>query len=146
MHLMAVGACNKRRYPWGDDADPDRANVNQPLSAGDSKWRRGQVTTPVEYFDGTVRDGYATKDGSSIYGAHDLTGNLYEWVGEWFDSAYAPTAPLDDPAGPESGTERMYKSTSFGTLAWPFTTLAGRYGKTDHAWQASGFRCARDVR
>lgn len=57
-------AKRKRKWPWGDAEDKSRANVQS---------------------DGPVEVGqYAA--GASAYGAHDMAGNVIEWV----DATYAP--------------------------------------------------------
>jgi formylglycine-generating enzyme required for sulfatase activity len=86
------GRCNRRVFPWGNELDSHRANTG--LGDGSpNQWRwRTYTTTPGGFFDGTLRVGteasYQTHDGSSVYGVHDLAGNLAEKVFDWFDPAY----------------------------------------------------------
>ncbi len=64
-------------YPWGSDSDPRRYNYS---GSGDPfDVRVGVSTTEGGFYDGRNRGGYATEDGSSIYGAYDLAGNVAEW-------------------------------------------------------------------
>lgn len=63
----AARGADGRRYPWGDDFDPKRAN----LSPG-SDVVRG--TAPVG----------SHPDGRSPYGLHDLIGNVWEWTDSWY--------------------------------------------------------------
>jgi len=41
-------------------------------------------------------------------GAYDMTGNLAEWVWDYYDKSY-PKAETDNPAGPKFGTSRVYR-------------------------------------
>ncbi len=56
-----------RMYPWGDRPDPTKANV---MGKKDSY----RYTAPVGSFP----------EGKSPYGAHDMGGNVWEWVSGWY--------------------------------------------------------------
>lgn len=146
--LAAVdGRCNQRRYPWGDLWSERRANTKTPPPSGflEPRWR-GLVTTPVGYFDGSIRNGYQTEDGSTPEGVHDLLGNLFEWASDWYDDGYYAVAPRMDPKGPSSGTRRLLKSFGYDLLAELPPTVALRSDQPQtSAWQLSGFRCVRDL-
>jgi len=71
-------------YPWGDAFDPARVN-SAPNGPGD--------TTPVGAYPG----------GASVYGAHDMAGNVWEWVADFYQSDYYRIAPLVNPTGPAEG-------------------------------------------
>jgi gamma-glutamyl hercynylcysteine S-oxide synthase len=58
-----------RRYPWGDDFDPSRANTREGGS-------------------GTLEPVGARPGGASPFGALDVAGNCFEWCADW----YAPNA------------------------------------------------------
>ena len=115
------------------------------------------TTTPVGFYDGSLRGTYQTHDGSSVYGVHDLMGNLFEWIGEWYDPGYYAIAPRMDPQGPASGELRLLKSEGFDVLSAPpappgqrvvsiFWPLASRGGELpEPGWAQGGIRCARDV-
>lgn len=152
------GRCNERIFPWGDDRDPYRANV--PF---ENDWEMGlaspewvTIPTPVGFYDGSRHGDYQTKDGSSVYGVHDLIGNMFEWVADWYDPGYYAVAPRQDPQGPATGTERLIKSAGFNILPTdhydgPFTNtvflpLSLRVAALPTLrWDQTGFRCARDV-
>jgi formylglycine-generating enzyme required for sulfatase activity len=46
-------------------------------------------------------------------GAYDMSGNVWQWVGDWYDSRYYRESPRNDPRGPESGTKRIFRGGSW---------------------------------
>lgn len=100
-------------YPWGNDADPARANwpltPANPYQTGPYPW-----TTPVGFFNGQLRNkgefnwpgnqaSYQTKDGANAFGLYDMAGNAWQWVHDWYQTNYYASSPPRNPTGPDSG-------------------------------------------
>lgn len=81
--------------------------------------------------------------GASPYGAQDMTGNVAEWVSDW----WAPYDPLDvtNPTGPIDGDFKVRRNGYWWANDPAFLTATMRFfflPTSDN--EGNGFRCARD--
>ncbi len=120
-----------RTYPWGETTPTcSQAVFNEGSGQGcglGSTWPVG--SKPL---------------GDSPYGLHDMAGNAYEWVNDWYSATYYSVSPAANPSGPASGTEKVLRGGSwlFGADNLPTTIRPGfdpSLSDTD-----IGFRCARN--
>jgi len=128
-----------RLYPWGDTFDGSLVNfcdANCPLDWKSSEFDDGYAdTSPVGSYPA----------GASYFGALDMAGNVWEWVGDWYEGDYYSDLPVSNPTGPSSGTEKVQRGG-----AWFLeedllrTAFRGRHApfETD---SYVGFRCALDA-
>ncbi len=76
------------------------------------------------------------------YGLHDMHGNVYEWVADWWEF-YLGHDPVTDPTGPATGSSRVFRGGYWGIDA-RFCRSAGRYYNTPSDRDDDfGFRLAR---
>ena len=105
----AARGTNGRIYPWGSDWDGGRLNYcdsNCEYDWADKDQDDGyQYTAPV--------GSYA--DGVSPYGAHDMAGNVWEWVQDRYSDGYYAASPRRNPQGPDSGDSRVLRSGAWLT-------------------------------
>jgi formylglycine-generating enzyme required for sulfatase activity len=117
-----------RAYPWGNQADPSRANVG------------GKDSRPVTGFPG----------GASPCGALQMVGNVWEFVEqlsvpgpkalEYFQRTLRPPPSADEPWYAIRG-QSFRQSTVSPDVIWDSATVPARWKATD-----IGFRCVKDAR
>lgn len=80
-------------------------------------WGNGEPTCDLLNFNGTcvgkTSEVFDYPNGRSFYTALDMQGNTFEWVGDWYDPNYYGASPVVNPIGPEIGTVRSVRSSSF---------------------------------
>ena len=81
---------------------------------------------------------------ANAWGLHDMHGNVWEWVQDWYDAGYYARSLGSDPPGPPTGQYRVLRGGSWLNDA-SNARSANRYNFTpDHRNSSSvGFRLAR---
>jgi formylglycine-generating enzyme required for sulfatase activity len=126
-----------RRYAWGDTlpVTSDVGNIagaetGNSLPASLPGYRDDYpVVAPVGKFKATA------------LGLHDLSGNVSEWINDYYLSFVDP-APVTDPLGPDDGTRHVIRGANWKSAAATDLRLAARDG-ADSANTTIGFRVVR---
>jgi formylglycine-generating enzyme required for sulfatase activity len=113
-----------RIYPWGN-AEPKDSLLNFNQNIGD--------TTEVGSYP----------QGASIYGTLDMSGNVWEWVNDWYDSTYYQNSPSSNPLGPSTGEYKVLRGGSWYDSDNSVRS-ANRDGSNPTYTNSNiGFRCSR---
>jgi len=110
-------------YPWGE-AQPDCDLLN---------FEDCQLADTSDVFD--------HPDGMSFYEAADMAGNAFEWVGDWYQANYYARSPDEDPLGPEMGTARVVRGSSYKSDATQLPSARRFYLQPEKYREDLGFRC-----
>lgn len=79
-------------------------------------------------------------------GLYDMTGNVREWVGDWYDSSYYKESTRSNPGGPGRGGDRVFRGGSYEDKPKDLRTVK-REKKSNRRNDGSlGFRLALPAR
>jgi iron(II)-dependent oxidoreductase len=122
----ARGGLADNNYSYGGDADTSKANY----SVKGREWK------------GTVPVGSYPPNG---FGLFDMTGNVVEWVADFYDEDYYRNSPDKNPTGPEDGKFKVIRGG--GWHSGSYCTRVYFRNALRSGWRdiAVGFRCARDA-
>ena len=138
--FAARGGLERATYPWGDHLTPrgkHKCNIwqgNFPQhDTGDDGFTG---PAPVDSFD------------PNGYGLYCVSGNVWEWTGDWLSPQHPPGKLLNPHRAPDTGTHKTQKGGSYlcHRSYCNRYRVAARTGNTpDSATTNNGFRCVVDV-
>ena len=127
----AARGTKARRWPWGNTFTQRIKGTTVHANT----WRQSNAhPQPV--------GAYPT--GVSPYGTHDMAGNVWEWVTDWYSETYYRHSPDRNPKGPKVGSRRVVRGGSWlnrEKLA-RCSTRIGQYPAIGTSF--IGFRLAKD--
>jgi formylglycine-generating enzyme required for sulfatase activity len=125
----AARGLDQRLYPWGNIWDENRANSRgSPYSSIAGK--RVHFTNEVG----------SHEENASPYGVLDMSGNVWEWVADWY-TAYPGNSNPSDAYGQKY---RVIRGGSWVSNSLALTTVARDYSDPAFGYDSIGFRCAKD--
>ena len=123
---------DRRLYPWGNEPTCDRANFGNYQGEGRCPGNPGAPVTVGSY-----------PTGASPYGVRDLSGNVWEWVADWYDPTYYRHSPARAPRGPNGGALRVVRGGACCSMfGLPRVTNRVAF-PPDYRDEDLGFRCAK---
>ncbi len=123
----ARGGLEGQAYPWGPTLDPSRANY-----LADPAQKRQRGTKPTGTYP------------PNAFGLYDMTGNVWEWVSDWYGPESYASSDERDPRGPAGGQMRLVRGGSWVCDDPAMLRCAHRHAVPPDTYAHSiGFRIAR---
>ncbi len=121
---LAARGSEGEPYPWGEEQPAcDKVNMEGCLAPAD-----------------TVKVG-SYLNGNSPYEGWDMSGNVWEWVNDWYDEDYYALSPTNNPIGPYYSKLKVVRGGGMYSGADKMRS-AERAGADPHrALDDVGFRC-----
>ncbi len=136
----ARGGLEQKTYPWGDELTPGGRHLC-------NIWQ-GEFPTLDLAEDGYDSVAPIHAFPPNGFGLNLITGNAWEWCGDWFDSSYHMAATRSNPVGPPSGAMRVVKGGSYlchRSYCNRYRVAARTSNTPDSATTHMSFRCVRDI-
>ena len=123
------------RFGNGKDIiDPKEANFDGRSESKESYSRVGKYresTTPVGSFP------------PNALGLYDMSGNVWEWVSDWYSIDYYKNSPKNNPQGPETGSSRVIRGGSWNSFPRSLRCADRRRDEPGYRNFGLGFRLSR---
>ena len=122
----AARGWDDRPYPWGTSA-PDITLLNYNGDHGD-------IVSAYDYLIAL-----------SPYGLLQMSGNVRQWMSDWYQRTYYTVSPYKNPQGPSTGEYKSLRGGAFDDDFQEVETTYRVYHEPTSAGQERGFRCVQSV-
>jgi formylglycine-generating enzyme len=131
--FAARGGLRDADYPWGREETPDGHYLANYWQHDKEPAADGYLTlAPVKSFP------------ANQFGLYDMSGNVWEWCGDWFADDYYAQSPRENPTGPCEGRNRVVRGGSWlcpENFFESFTVFTRAARAPEDTSQNVGFRC-----
>lgn len=115
------------KFPWGNEVTHEHANY------------RG-----VGWQDAWFYTAPGASFRANSWGLHEMAGNVWEWLSDWYAESYYKFSPTEDPRGPHRGIEKVVRGGSWFTTS-RVLRISDRFKVIPNSYSHDiGFRCVCD--
>jgi formylglycine-generating enzyme required for sulfatase activity len=82
---------------------------------------------------------------ANAFGLYDILGNVWEWVGDWYDEKYYQSSPSQDPSGATGGQYRVLRGGSWNFGSGHVRVSHRNWFNPGYRYDFNGFRCGGEV-
>jgi len=139
--FMSDSPKGKDRYNYAYTSENGSANYVNPLGLTGKPY-----TSPVGWFNGVNVSPFGniiTVNSVSPVGAYDMSGNVWEWCGDWYSGTYYSGESMTNPTGPNTGSYRAIRGGCWSVNNALCRTARRDLGGPAGASEDLGFRLAR---
>lgn len=109
------------------------------------------LTTEVGFYNGVnllplsnnEKNQLRTHDAKSPVGAYDMSGNVFQWIADWYGIRQTTKDVVKDPKGPSSGTKKIAKGGCYDSLAQELRVSKRLPLAQEYCDPYTGFRVAK---
>ena len=120
----ARGGQINRNYSWGDQIDSTKVNYGRK-------------------YNGILKVGSFQPN---AFGLFDITGNVWEWTSDNYDSDYYSVSPVQNPKGPERSRFKVIRGGSWHSGAMCIQVFYRNGLSPSWIDFAVGFRCVKNLK
>ncbi len=128
------------KYSWGNGEPSDN------IADETAKMELRGMTNGEGYIDGYAFTSPVGSFKPNELGLYDMSGNVYEWVADWFGKDYYRNSPKYNPKGPTNGKVKILRGGSWNPLPGLVQTTTRRWAVPGARGSWMGFRLAHPLK